>query len=199
MKHKNWFIRAIIISIATWGLVTTGILAEEHRMMMDDSSDRKQMLGGMGMMNMMQNGGMGMMGQGGMMNMMQGGGMGMMGQGSMMQGCDMGMMMGSGMTNRLNLNDAQRKKIRNIRRAARKEHFVLLTTTLDVQEDFSDLLREDTPDPAAVGMAFRRWADTKQKVIEARVETRNKIRAVLNKEQREQMNNMMGRRGMMMQ
>ncbi|TAM45225.1 MAG: periplasmic heavy metal sensor [Gammaproteobacteria bacterium] len=132
--------------------------------------------GGMGMGSgmMMGGGGMGMMG-GGMMDMMMGGGM---------MGGGMG---GMGMMGMLNLTDEQRGKIRKIEDEQRKKSRDLYGKIEDESVKLRDLYDTDTPDAKKIGAVYDRIFDLKREAIVAGIEARNKARAVLTKEQQEQL------------
>lgn len=119
-----------------------------------------------------------------MQKMMQergyGGGMGM-GPGMMMGGGGMGMM---GM---LNLTDEQRGKIRKIEDDQRKKNRDLYGKIEDESVKLRDLYDTDAPDAKKIGAVYDRIFDLKRQAIVASIETQNKARAVLTKEQQEQL------------
>lgn len=134
---------------------------------------------GPGMMGMMEMMGPGMMGGMGMM-----GGPGMMGSGMMGSG-----MMGSGMgpLGMLDLSADQRSKIAQIQSDLRKRQWGTTGQVMDEQEKLQELLTAETPDPKKVGAAYAKIADLQRQMIEAGIEARNRVQAVLTKEQREQL------------
>jgi Spy/CpxP family protein refolding chaperone len=146
-------------------------------------------MGGGGMM-----GGPGMMGpgMGGMMGMMMGGGMGpgMMGMGPGMMG---GGMMGMGPFAMLNLSDEQRAKINKIQDELHKKNWDTQGKIMEENTKLRDLYDVDTPDPKKIGAVYERIYALKRQTIEASVEAHNKMRAVLTKEQQDQLKQM--RRG----
>lgn len=117
--------------------------------------------------------GMGM----GMMNMM-GGGMGMM---------DMGSAMGM-----LDLSDEQQKKIAKIQERVRADYWQRMNAMHDVMEAMRGEMMKDPADPEAVAKAFDKMAGLRREAIKSQVQAHNEVRAVLTKEQREQMRGMMG-------
>ncbi len=135
-------------------------------------------------------GGMGMMGPG----MMMGGGMmggGMMG-GGMMGGGMMGMgpgMMGGGMgpMGMLNLTDDQRTKINKIFDDSRKKHRETYGKIEDESVKLRDLYDADTPDAKKIGAVYDKIFDLKREAIVGTIDAHNKARAVLTKEQQEQL------------
>ncbi|QKT04156.1 Spy/CpxP family protein refolding chaperone [Ectothiorhodospiraceae bacterium 2226] len=144
--------------------------------------------GGMGMMGP----GMGMMGHG--MGMM-GPGMGMMGHGMGMMGQDgMGMRGGRNLAAMLELTPEQQKQLREIRRDLHRQQWDPLGKLIEAREDLRELHQAERPDPAAIGEAHERAAQLERPVIEARVQARNEMHAVLTDEQREKLREM--RRGM---
>jgi len=147
---------------------------------------------GMGPGMMMGGGGMGMMGPGMMGGGMMGGGMMdmMMGGGMMGGGMGHGMMMGGGgmsMMGMLNLTDEQRGKIRKIEDEQRKKSRDLYGKIEDESVKLRDLYDTDTPDAKKIGAVYDRVFDLKREAIVAGIEARNKARAVLTKEQQEQL------------
>ncbi len=164
VKHRMQVL-AMACAVALWGVVAVAPGSAEA----DDYS-------GAGMM------GPGMMG-GGMMDMMMGGGMmgGGMGPGMMMGGGGMGMM---GM---LNLTDEQRGKIRKIEDEQRKKSRDLYGKIEDESVKLRDLYDTDTPDARKIGAVYDKIFDLKREAIVASIEAQNKARAVLTKEQQEQL------------
>ncbi len=163
--------------------------------------DMPMMSGGMGMgpgMGMMGMGpGMGMMGMGGGMGMgpgMMGGGMmgGMMGMGPGMGMMGMGGM-GMGPLAMLNLSDEQRGKINKIQDELRKKNWDTQGKILEESAKLRDLYDTDAPDPKKISAVYERIFALKRQMIEANIEAHNKVRAVLTKEQQEQLKQM--RRG----
>ena len=155
--------------------------------------------GGMGMMGQgMGYGGMGMMGQG-----MGYGGMGMMGHGMGYGG--MGMMghgMGFGGMGMMQLSKKQRTEVRKLFREQRAAHFKIMNEMMVIRDELADKYDEDVLDAKAIGKIYARMFEQKRKMIEQSIETRNKIRALLSKEQRSEFDQMhrggmMGHMGMM--
>lgn len=147
-----------------------GMSQEEMQKMMQE---RQAAGGGMGMGPgmMMGSGGMGMMG-GGMMDMMMGGGM-----------------MGGGMgpMTMLNLTDEQRAKVRKIEDEQRKKNRDLYGKIEDESVKLRDLYDTDTPDAKKIGAVYDKIFDLKRQLIVSGIEANNKARAVLTKEQQEQL------------
>ncbi|MGD8743222.1 MAG: Spy/CpxP family protein refolding chaperone [Granulosicoccaceae bacterium] len=108
------------------------------------------------------------------------GGMGMMGYGGMAM---------------MDLDDKQRGQIRDIQRELRKKIWALKGQIMDEQDSLADLYDTDTRNASAIGKVYGKIFDLKRQVIEATVEAGNKRRAVLNKEQRERLNDMRGMMG----
>ena len=163
-------------------------MEQMHKRMSNDSDGRMGYgmgRGGMGMMNMM---GGGMMGRGGMgmMNMMGPGGMGMMGSG-----------MSPMMMNMFGLDKKQRSQIRDLMRAQRNTRCNMMNNMMDIQDELAEQYDKDKPDAKAIGKTYAKLYDQKRKMIEQSIETRNKIRDVLNKEQKQRFDQMHRGGGMM--
>ncbi len=144
------------------------------------------MYGGMGPGNM----GYGRMGPG----YMHGGrgygyghGMGMMGGG-----------MGYGMMQALNLDKDQRSKIRALMREQRTANCAVMNGMMDVRDELAAEYDKDKPNAKTVGKLYEKMQGMQRQMIERMVETRNKMRGLLNKEQKENFDNMFhGGMGMM--
>lgn len=109
-------------------------------------------------------------------------GMGMMGPG--MMGPGMGMM---GAFYALDLNDDQRKKLRQIQDGLRKQHWELMGKVQDEYAKLRDLYAADTRDPAAIGAQAQRIFDLRRQMLESSVEAGNRMEAVLTAEQKAQL------------
>ncbi len=176
----KWPILAMALTAAL--LVTTPVRAE--------SDDKTGYAWGMMGPGMMMGGygsgygmGPGMMG-GGMMDMMMGGGMmggGMGGMGMMGPG-----MMGGGM-GMLDLSSEQRAKLRQIEDEQRKKNRDLYAKIEDESVKLRDLYDTDTPDARKIGAAYDKIFGLKRQAIVSGIEAQNKARAVLTKEQQEQL------------
>jgi Spy/CpxP family protein refolding chaperone len=123
-------------------------------------------------------GGPGMMGpgMGGMMGM--GPGMGMMG---------MGGGMGMGSLAMLNLSDEQRAKVNKIHDELQKKNWDTQGKILEESAKLRDLYDADTPDAKKISAVYERIYALKRQTIEASIEAHNKMRAVLTKEQQDQL------------
>lgn len=171
MERKNVKRRvstlAMACAVALWGtVVATPVLAQ---------SDGYSGMGMMGPGMMMGGCGSGYgMGPG-----MMGGGMGMMGTGPGM--------MGGGMMGMLNLTDEQRTKINKIFDDSRKKNRDLYAKVEDESVKLRDLYDTDTPDAKKIGAVYDRIFDLKREAIVAGIEAHNKARAMLTKEQQEQL------------
>lgn len=136
-------------------------------------------MGGPGMMGM--GPGMGMMGMGGGMGMgpgMMGGGMGMMGPG-----------MGMGPFAMLDLSDEQRAKINKIQDELHRKNWDTQGKILEESAKLRDLYDVDTPDAKKISAVYERIYALKRQMIEANIEAHNRMRAVLTKEQQDQLKN----------
>ncbi len=173
---------ALLFTVPATAQPPGGMSQEEMQKMMQE---RQTGGGGMGMgPGMMMGGGMmggGMMG-GGMMDMMMGGGMMGGGMGGMgMMGGGMGPMA------MLNLTDEQRGKIRKIEDDQRKKNRDLYGKIEDESVKLRDLYDTDTPDAKKIGAVYDKIFDLKREAIVASIEAQNKARAVLTKEQQDQL------------
>lgn len=105
-----------------------------------------------------------------------------MGPGMMGYGTGYGMMSGF---RALDLSDEQRAKIDRIGDETRRKNWEL---TGKIQQDSNalrDLYYADTPDPAAIGKAYQKIFDLRRQMIESSIDARNRMEAVLTKEQRD--------------
>jgi Spy/CpxP family protein refolding chaperone len=113
----------------------------------------------------------GPMGPGGMM-----GGPGMMGGG-----------MGIGPLAMLNLSDEQRAKVNKIHDELQKKNWDTQGKILEESAKLRDLYDADTPDSKKISAVYERIYALKRQTIEASIEAHNKMRAVLTKEQQDQL------------
>ena len=107
-----------------------------------------------------------------------------------------GMMSGGGMLGGLNLADDQRRKIDNINHELQKKNWELGGKMLDEQYKQRGLQYSDRLDIKAMSEAHKRMQDLEHQQYQARLEAREKIDAVLTKEQKEQLRQFGGTRGM---
>jgi Spy/CpxP family protein refolding chaperone len=103
--------------------------------------------------------------------------------------------MGRGGMAMLDLDDKQRKEMRAIQRALRKNVWALKGQIMNEQDALADLYDADTRNAKAIGNVYSKIFNLKRQIIEATVEAGNKKRAVLNKEQRETLDDMRGMMG----
>lgn len=95
-------------------------------------------------------------------------------------------MMGYGSAYRdLNLSADQRAKITEIRRTMRTKHWGLMAQMMDAQDKLQDLYDDDKPDAAAINKQYKIMEDLRRQMVDSAVEARNRIDAILTKEQRE--------------
>jgi Spy/CpxP family protein refolding chaperone len=137
---------------------------------------------GMGMMGM---GGCGMMGPGMMGPGMMGPGMmgpGMMGPGMMGPGMMGPGMMGMGV---LDLDQGQRAQIAKIQQDARKKHWDLMAQLNQEQYKLQELYLADKRDPKAIGDEYRKIGEIQRQMVEAWVDSQNRIEGALTEEQKE--------------
>ncbi len=113
--------------------------------------------------------------------------------------------MGSGMTGGmgmmqvvpygvLDLSDEQRTKINKIQDALRKEQWDRIGKIMDEQARLRDLFAADEPDAKKIGAVYNAIFQLRRQMIEARIESMNRIRGLLTPEQREKVREW--RRGM---
>lgn len=130
----------------------------------------------------------------------QGYGPGMMGgygRGGMMGGYGYGGgMMGLGPLQALDLNEQQLGKITQIQDETRRKNWSVMGKMLDEQAHMRDLFLADKRDPAAIGKQAMKIADLRRQMLEASVDSHNRVEALLTKEQRDQLRSY--RRGWMM-
>jgi Spy/CpxP family protein refolding chaperone/mono/diheme cytochrome c family protein len=134
------------------------------------------MMGGMGGMGMMDDSDMPMMGNdmGCGMYGMRGGGYGMG-------------MMGAGAFGALDLTADQRTKINKIQDELRKQHWALMGKMMDEQAKLRDLYDEEKPDAKKIGAVSDSMHGLRKQMIESRIDAYNRMREILTKEQREQL------------
>jgi len=131
------------------------------------------------------------------------------GMGAMMtEDCPMGgmgmgrhgdrMMMSPGAMHRLDLDEDQRERMREMRREQMVEHAERQARMLELREDMDALLREEQPDPDAVEDLHARMAEHHGRMLADRVRMRNAMHDLMTDEQRERMREMRqrGDRGM---
>jgi len=114
----------------------------------------------------------------------------MMGGGGMMGG------MGLGPLQALDLNEQQQTRINQIRDETRRKNWETMGKLLDEQARLRDLLAAEKRDPAAIGKQSMKMADLRRQLLEASIDSHNRIEALLSKEQRDQLRSY--RRGWMM-
>lgn len=127
--------------------------------------------------------GMGMMGGG------MGYGMGMMGGGGGMMG-GMGHSFGMSGMGALKLSSEQRGKVNALNDELRKKHWAGMGVIMDESTKLRDLYAADKRDPAAIGQVYQRIFDQKRQMIEASIDTQNRIDDILTPEQRQQLKDM---------
>jgi Spy/CpxP family protein refolding chaperone len=118
-------------------------------------------------------------------------------------------MMGSGMgmMQALNLDKAQRSKLRALMREQRTANCKTMTQMMDVRDELADEYDKDKPDAKAIGKLYGEMQGMQRHMLERHVEMHNKFREMLHKDQQETfdrmfhggmgMMNMMGNGGMM--
>jgi len=107
-----------------------------------------------------------------------------------------GAMMGLGPLQALNLGEQQLSKINQIRDETRRKNWDTLGKMLDEQARLRDLYTADKRDPAAIGKQSMKVAELRRQLLEASIDSHNRIEALLTAEQKDQLRNW--RRGWMM-
>ena len=120
--------------------------------------------------------------------------------------------MGSGMKQglwaimQLDLSDTQKKQVREIHRQHRRDNWTRMGEMMEHQDKLEELYDTDIPDPKAIGEVYAAIFEIKRKKIESQIQTQNKMRALLTKEQQQKLDeeqerrpwqHMQGRRHMM--
>jgi Spy/CpxP family protein refolding chaperone len=102
---------------------------------------------------------------------------GMMGHG--MMGGGMGMMYG------LDLDKSQRSKVRALMREQRGANCKVMTEMMDVRDQIAAEYDKDKPDAKAIGKLYEKMQGMQRQMLERSIQMRNKMRGILNKEQKE--------------
>ena len=188
---QRWML-STITAIAAVAFVATSSFAETPKTTTEETTGQTMypgMYGGMGPGHMgyggmgpgyMQQGGMGpgYMRQGGMGYGMGYGGMGMMGYGGM------------GMMQALNLDKDQRAKLRGLIREERNARCKTMNEMLDVRDELAAEYDKPQPDSKAIGKLYSKMSEMQRHMLEQSVQMRNKVREMLNKEQKENFDRM---------
>jgi Spy/CpxP family protein refolding chaperone len=172
-----------------------------HMGMMGESGMAGHM-GGMGHMGMMGESGMaghmggmghkGMMGECGMAGHMGGmGHMGMMGMGPGMMGMmdSPGMMggMGMGRIQMLDLTKEQRASMHKLQDQLRRTNWDTMGKIMDESSKLRELFAADKPDAKRIGAVYGNIFNLRRQMIESKIDTHNRVDAVLTKEQRQEL------------
>jgi Spy/CpxP family protein refolding chaperone len=192
MKHRHFLLT--LAALAALGIAVPLVQAQPAR------SESPRETYGPGMMGGYGGPGQGPYGPGMMRGQGQsyGYGPGMMGGGMMSGMMGGGMMggMGLGPLQALDLNEQQQTRINQIRDETRRKNWDTMGKLLDEQARLRDLLAAEKRDPAAIGKQSMKLADLRRQLLEASIESHNRIEALLSKEQRDQLRSY--RRGWMM-
>ena len=175
---QRWML-STITALAAVAFVATSSFAETPKTATEDSTEQTMypgMYGGMGPGHMGYVGmGPGYMQQGGM-------GPGYMRQGGMGYGMGYG---GMGMLQALNLDKDQRAKLRGMMREERNARCKTMNEMLDVRDELAAEYDKPQPDSKAIGKLYSKMSEMQRHMIEQSVQMRNKMREMLNKEQKE--------------
>jgi len=184
IKSSQWLCTLVTVCAAM--VFAAGSSYAETPKSSDENNSGQTMYPGMGP---------GMMGYGGMgpgYQHPEGMGPGYMGRGGMGYGYGMGyghmgMMMGGGMGMMygLNLDKTQRSKLRSLMREQRDANCKTMTQMMDVHDELAAEYDKDKPDAKAIGKLYNKMAQMRSHMIEQSVQMHNKIRGLLNKEQKE--------------
>ena len=107
-----------------------------------------------------------------------------------------GGMMGLGPLQALNLSEQQLARINQIRDEVRRKNWDTLGKLLDEQARLRDLYTADKRDAAAIGKQSMKIAELRRQLLEASIDSHNRIEALLSTEQKDQLRSW--RRGWMM-
>lgn len=107
-----------------------------------------------------------------------------------------GMMGGLGPLHALDLNEQQQTHVNQIRDETRRKNWDTMGMLMDEQAKLRDLFAAEKRDPATIGKQSMKIADLRRQLLEASIESHNRIEALLSKEQREHLRGY--RRGWMM-
>lgn len=127
-------------------------------------------------------------------------GPGMMGPGMMGPGMMGPGMMGGyryGLRNILDLDDSQRKKIREIREELFQKQWDIMVRMRDEYAKMEDLFYADKRDPEKISQQQQRIDDLRRQMMVASVEAQNRVEALLTPEQKEKMRSQYGHGWMM--
>lgn len=129
--------------------------------------------------------------------MAMGPGMGMcpgMGVGPGMMGGGMGMMGPGRALGSLDLDDAQRKQLREFHQQQRRKHWALMGQMHEEMESLDDAWGSEsgTRDRAAILAAHKRLAELRQQMLESRLDAADELDKILTPEQREQLRSQWG-------
>lgn len=107
-----------------------------------------------------------------------------MGYGGGMMGYGMGYG-GMGMMQALNLSKAQQAKFRSLLREQRSARCKDMTAMFDVRDELAAEYAKDQPDPKVIGKLYNKMAQMQRNMLEQSVRMRDKMRELLNKDQKE--------------
>jgi Spy/CpxP family protein refolding chaperone len=190
---QRWIL-TIFTTCSAIVLLTTSSFAETPKSTTEESTGQMMypqgMPGGMGPGYMRQGGmGPGYMGYGGMGPgyMRQHG----MGYGGMGYG-GMGMMGGGmGMMRALNLDKDQSAKLRGMMREERIARCKTMNEMLDVRDEMATEYDKPQPDAKVIGKLYSKMSEIQRHMIEQSVQMRNKMREMLNKDQKDTFDHML--------
>ncbi|MBD3609455.1 MAG: Spy/CpxP family protein refolding chaperone [Gammaproteobacteria bacterium] len=99
----------------------------------------------------------------------------------------MGMMGGYAPLGMLNLNDKQWDQVSSIQRQQRNKHIDMMKDMWDRMDNINKLMLAESRDPKTIVKAYEPIFAIKRRMIESRVETMNKVDALLTSEQKQEL------------
>lgn len=94
------------------------------------------------------------------------------------------------MASALDLSDEQRSKINKLSDELRHNNWTAKGLIMDQSAKLRDLYGADKRDPSAIGREYQKIFDLKRKMIEAMIDTQNRVEEILTPEQRTQLKGM---------
>jgi len=104
----------------------------------------------------------------------------------------MGPAFGLGPVWRLDLSDTQRAQVNKIADDLRHANWATIGKLQDAQAKLRDLESQSTPDPKKVGATYGEASKLRQDILEASVQARNQVRALLTPAQRQELDQWRG-------
>ncbi|MDO8464762.1 MAG: Spy/CpxP family protein refolding chaperone [Gallionella sp.] len=102
-----------------------------------------------------------------------------------------------GMVMALDLSGEQRSRINKLSDELRHNNWTAMGLIMDESAKLRDLYGADKRDPSAIGMEYQKIFDLKRRMIEAMIDTQNRVEELLTPEQRAQLKDMHHKMGSM--